>query len=106
MIFTILSHDRDAHVKDFSFLLDDKTLGWSVAPAYSLLYTKRVGGEHIMTIAGEDGRRPERSHMLELAKQVNISSNDSERIVMELRLLLSVGLNMLLWQESRKNVWI
>jgi len=76
MVFNVLAHNRDDHVKNFAFLLDDTTGDWSLSPAYDLLYTPGPGGEHTMTLAGE-GRNPGRSHMLRLAKQADVSRREA-----------------------------
>lgn len=88
MVFNVLAHNRDDHVKNFSFRLDDQTNEWSLSPAYDLLYTPGVGGEHTMTLAGE-GRTPGRSHILKLAGQVNVSRQDAERIISEVQSAVS-----------------
>jgi len=80
MVFNVLAHNRDDHVKNFAFLLDDTTGDWSLSPAYDLLYTPGPGGEHTMTLAGE-GRNPGRSHMLRLAKQADVSRREATAII-------------------------
>jgi serine/threonine-protein kinase HipA len=84
MIFNILAHNRDDHVKNFSYLLNDQTNEWSLSPAYDLLYTSGINGEHTMSIAGE-GKNPEQVHIFKLAKQVNVSKQDTERIITEVQ---------------------
>lgn len=63
MAFNVLAHNRDDHVKNFAFLMDDTTGEWSLAPAYDLAFAPGPGGEHTMSVAGE-GRHPRRSDML------------------------------------------
>jgi len=82
MVVNVLSHNRDDHVKNFAFLLDDEKAGWTLTPAYDLLFTPRPGGEHTMTVAGE-GRRPRRSHMLRLAEQADVSQREATTIIDE-----------------------
>lgn len=92
MAFNVLAHNRDDHVKNFAFLLDD-TAGsagspqggdWTLTPAYDLLFTPGPGGEHTMTIAGE-GRAPGLSNMLTLAEQAGLNRRDAVVIVEEVR---------------------
>jgi len=71
MVFNVLAHNRDDHVKNFAFLLDDASGDWSLSPAYDLFPTPGPGGEHTMTIAGE-GKNPTRSHILRLAEQAGV----------------------------------
>jgi serine/threonine-protein kinase HipA len=84
MVFNVLAHNRDDHVKNFAFLLDDATGDWTLTPAYDLLYTPGPGGEHTMTLAGE-GRNPGRSHMLRLAGQADVSQCEADNIIDEVR---------------------
>ena len=89
MVFNVLAHNRDDHVKNFAFILDDATGStassppsgdWSLSPAYDLLYTPGPGGEHTMTLAGE-GKNPGRSHMERLAQQADVSKREAAVII-------------------------
>jgi serine/threonine-protein kinase HipA len=84
MVFNVLAHNRDDHVKNFAFILDDTTGEWALTPAYDLVYAAGPGGEHTMTLAGE-GRDPGRSHMLRLAKQAGVSVREAESIMGEVQ---------------------
>jgi serine/threonine-protein kinase HipA len=75
MVFNVLAHNRDDHVKNFAFRMDDAG-EWRLAPAYDLVFTQGPGGEHSMTIAGE-GRKPGRTHLLSLAEPAGISSGEA-----------------------------
>jgi serine/threonine-protein kinase HipA len=54
--FNVLAHNRDDHVKNFSFLLnaDDE---WIFAPAYDLVFSYGPGREQSMLVMGE-GKNP------------------------------------------------
>jgi serine/threonine-protein kinase HipA len=80
MVFNVLAHNRDDHVKNFAFILDDDSGEWILSPAYDLLHTSGPGGEHTMTLAGE-GRSPGRSHFLRLGLQVGVSKPEADRII-------------------------
>jgi serine/threonine-protein kinase HipA len=84
MVFNVLAHNRDDHVKNFAFLLDDASGDWSLSPAYDLSLTPGPGGEHTMTIAGE-GKRPTRSHILRLAEQAGLPKRRAAAILDEVR---------------------
>lgn len=81
MVFNVLTHNRDDHVKNFAFRMTDAG-DWQLAPAYDLLFTEGPGGEHTMTVAGE-GRAPGRRHLLQLAGPAGISEADAESILDE-----------------------
>jgi serine/threonine protein kinase HipA of HipAB toxin-antitoxin module len=37
MVFNVLTHNRDDHVKNFAFRLNEEG-GWELAPAYDLVF--------------------------------------------------------------------
>jgi serine/threonine-protein kinase HipA len=79
MVFNVLTHNRDDHVKNFAFRMTDEG-GWELAPAYDLVFSPGPGGEHTMTVAGE-GRDPARRHLLQLAAPAGIPDREAESIV-------------------------
>ncbi len=79
MVFNVLSHNRDDHVKNFAFMIDEKG-EWVLAPAYDLVFAHGPGSEHTMTIAGE-GKAPGRRHMLKLAEKAGIPLRDAEVVI-------------------------
>ncbi|MBT3192428.1 MAG: HipA domain-containing protein, partial [Verrucomicrobia bacterium] len=81
MVFNILAHNRDDHVKNFAFILSAEG-DWRFAPAYDLTFTAGPGGEHTMTVAGE-GRRPTLAHVLSLAEGAGIEIAQARTIVDE-----------------------
>lgn len=80
MVFNILAHNRDDHVKNFAFLFDDVGLQWRLSPAYDLSWSAGPGGEHTMTIAGE-GKSPAMGHIQTLAQQAGISHHEGAEIM-------------------------
>lgn len=81
MVFNVLAHNRDDHVKNFAFRMTAEG-GWELAPAYDLVFSPGPGGEHTMTIAGE-GRAPAHSHLLKLADLAGIAGRDAQAILDE-----------------------
>lgn len=79
MVFNVLAHNRDDHVKNFAFRMAEDG-GWELAPAYDLVLTPGPAGEHTMTVAGE-GRAPARSHLLQLAGPAGISESEVDEIL-------------------------
>lgn len=51
MIFNVLAANQDDHGKNHSFLLDDKSRAWRLAPAYDLTYSPGISRG--MSISGE-----------------------------------------------------
>ncbi len=84
MVFNVLAHNRDDHVKNFAFILDDVAGDWALTPAYDLLYAPGPGGEHTMSLAGE-GMNPGRPHILRLAEQAEVSKREVAVIIDQVR---------------------
>jgi serine/threonine-protein kinase HipA len=65
--FNVLAHNRDDHVKNFSFLLSERN-EWIFAPAYDLVFSYGPGGEQSMLVMGE-GRNPGTAQLQALGEQ-------------------------------------
>jgi len=70
--FNVLAHNRDDHVKNFSFLLDARN-EWIFAPAYDLTFSYGPGGEQSMLVMSE-GRNPGTAQLQALGKQHGIKN--------------------------------
>lgn len=69
-VFNLLTHNRDDHAKNFSYILDSNN-NWKFSPAYDLTFSNGPGGEHSTTYLGI-GRNPNKKELLELAKKHSI----------------------------------
>ncbi|MCK5529282.1 MAG: type II toxin-antitoxin system HipA family toxin [Kiritimatiellae bacterium] len=81
MVFNILAHNRDDHVKNFAFIIDAHG-SWRFSPAYDLTFTYGPGGEHTMTVDGE-GREPNRKHIMNIAKGAGVKQSEAINIINE-----------------------
>jgi serine/threonine-protein kinase HipA len=70
--FNVLAHNRDDHVKNFSFLLNARN-EWIFAPAYDLVFSYGPGGEQSMLVMGE-GRNPGSAQLQALGKRHGIKN--------------------------------
>ena len=52
MCFNVLTHNKDDHTKNFSFLYTEDQ-GWRLAPAYDLTYSDTYWGEHTTSVNGK-----------------------------------------------------
>jgi len=78
-VFNVLSHNRDDHSKNFSFLMDaDGT--WTVSPAYDLTFSSGPAGEHSTMIMGE-GKKTTKEHLLKLASTCNVKKDKALEII-------------------------
>jgi serine/threonine-protein kinase HipA len=71
MVFNIATHNRDDHSKNFAFIWDTTDNAWRLSPAYDLMFSHGIQGEHTMTVAGE-GKSPNRQHINQIAKKFNV----------------------------------
>lgn len=51
MVFNVLAHNKDDHVKNFAFLHDGKR--WQFSPAFDLTFSRGMNNQHTTAIAGE-----------------------------------------------------
>lgn len=70
-IFNVLSHNRDDHAKNFSFLMDEHG-EWKLAPAYDLTFSSGPNGEQSTMVKGE-GRNPSINHLVKLGVEAGLS---------------------------------
>lgn len=80
-VFNVLSHNRDDHAKNFSFLMNAEGV-WTVSPAYDLTFSSGPAGEHSTMIMGE-GKAPTQEHLLKLAKVGEIKPNQALEIIQQ-----------------------
>jgi serine/threonine-protein kinase HipA len=78
MCFNVLTHNRDDHAKNFSFLYDDDK--WVLSPAYDLTYAEGPGGEHATAIDGE-GKNPASKHILSAARKAGLDLKRAQNIL-------------------------
>jgi len=78
-VFNVLSHNRDDHSKNFSFLMDREGQ-WSMSPAYDLTFSSGPRGEQSTMVMGE-GRNPNTDHLLKLAVEANIKEVRAAEII-------------------------
>lgn len=70
-VFNVLSHNRDDHGKNFSFLMDEHG-DWKLSPAYDLTFSSGPRGEQSTMVMGE-GKRPKASHLIKLGLEAKLS---------------------------------
>ncbi|RUM44272.1 MAG: type II toxin-antitoxin system HipA family toxin [Desulfocapsa sp.] len=99
MVFNVLTHNRDDHAKNFSFIFDMQTGTWALSPAYDITCTDGPGGEHSTTVNGE-GAHPSREQCIHLAGQYGISNRRAEEVFAE------VVAAVLRWQEFSEHAGV
>ncbi|RFS13318.1 type II toxin-antitoxin system HipA family toxin [Emticicia sp. C21] len=78
-VFNVLSHNRDDHAKNFSFLMD-KTGQWKLSPAYDLTFSSGPRGEQSTMVMGE-GKNPKEQHLVKLGLEAKLSKQLIDHII-------------------------
>jgi serine/threonine-protein kinase HipA len=79
MVLNVLTHNKDDHAKNFSFILQDGA--WELSPAYDLTFNHGMSGEHMTAIAGSGNPGP--AGLLKIAEVFHLA--DAEKIIDEVR---------------------
>lgn len=79
----VLACNRDDHLKNFAFLMDDKGV-WRLAPFYDFTFHTGPNGWQTLSVAGE-GENPSKDHLVKLAKQVDLRPRDAREIIDQTR---------------------
>ena len=84
MCFNVLTHNRDDHAKNFSFMFtEDK--GWRLAPAYDLTYSDTYFGEHTTSVNGK-GRDITDDDLVRIGTEGGLSGNKCRQILEHIRI--------------------
>lgn len=83
MAFNVFAHNRDDHVKNFSYLMD-RSGEWRFAPAYDIVFSQGPRGEHTMAVAGEAARPTERD-MLRVAEECDVDRRRAREMMRQVR---------------------
>jgi len=82
-VFNVLSHNRDDHSKNFSFLMDEQGQ-WKLSPAYDLTFSSGPGGEQSTMVMGE-GKNPRVEHLIKLGLEAKINTIQIDKIIDQTR---------------------
>jgi len=81
MVFNILSHNRDDHVRNHAFLCDARGV-WSLSPAYDLTFAEGPNNWHSLVVG--EGMNPTRADVEALARELDVDdANESIEAVTE-----------------------
>lgn len=82
-VFNVLSHNRDDHAKNFSFVMDE-TGEWKLSPAYDLTFSSGPRGEQSTMVMGE-GKHPTTQHLTALGQEAKIDPSKITDIIEQTR---------------------
>ena len=86
-VFNVMSHNRDDHAKNFSFVMDFKG-EWKLSPAYDITFSSGPSGQQSTTVLGE-GKDPSSEHLKALGKKANLDDKTIAGIIESTRHALS-----------------
>ena len=78
-VFNVMSHNRDDHAKNFSFIMDTKG-EWKLSPAYDITFSPGPGGQQSTTVLGE-GKNPSSAHLNTLGQKAKLNDNTVAKII-------------------------
>jgi serine/threonine-protein kinase HipA len=87
MVFNVLAHNRDDHVRQHAYLMDAQG-EWHLAPAFDLTFSHGPGGEHYMAVMGE-GREITRAHVEALGARHGIAVKQVATVIEKVRAAVS-----------------
>lgn len=86
-VFNVLSHNRDDHAKNFSFLMNEAG-EWKLSPTYDLTFSSGPGGEQSTMVLGV-GREITRDDLIQLGLRAKLSNKKMKEIIDQTRAALS-----------------
>lgn len=86
-VFNVLSHNRDDHAKNFSFLMDASG-EWKLSPAYDLTFSSGPGGEQSTMVLGS-GKKISRDDLIQLGLRAKLDSTIIKEIIDQTQAALS-----------------
>lgn len=83
MVFNVLTHNRDDHIKNHAFLMDHHGT-WRLSPAYDLSFSDGPGGEHHLSVNG-NGRNPTHEDLVAAGEGCGIRKRRVLEIIEQVR---------------------
>ena len=78
-VFNVMSHNRDDHAKNFSFIMDSKG-EWKLSPAYDITFSSGPNGQQSTMVLGE-GKDPSSAHLRALGQKSKLSDKTIAQII-------------------------
>ena len=84
MCFNVFGHNRDDHLKTFSWIYDASADCWHPSPAYDLTWSTTWYGEHTLTVNG-NSLNPGMEELAAVGKVAGLSASVCRQIAEEIR---------------------
>lgn len=78
-VFNVMSHNRDDHAKNFSFVMDSKG-EWKLSPAYDITFSSGPNGQQSTMVLGE-GKDPSSENLRALGKRAKLDNKTIVQII-------------------------
>lgn len=78
-VFNVMSHNRDDHAKNFSFIMDFKG-EWKLSPAYDITFSSGPRGQQSTTVLGE-GKDPSSENLRVLGERAKLDNKTIAQII-------------------------
>ena len=79
MCFNVYAHNRDDHLKNFTWIYDAETDSWHPSPAYDLTWSSTYYGEHTVTVNG-NGANPDMEDLIAVGSAAGIVKTKCRQI--------------------------
>jgi serine/threonine-protein kinase HipA len=83
MAVNVFAHNRDDHVKNFSFVMQPDGR-WDLSPAYDVVFSEGMNGWHSMAVAGE-AEKPTEADMLTVGEECGVEQGPAKEILTQVR---------------------
>ena len=84
MCFNVFAHNRDDHMKNFTWIYDPENDCWHPSPAYDLTWSTTWFGEHTTTVDG-NGKNPGMKELLAVGKKAGLKAANCKAIAEEIQ---------------------
>lgn len=84
MCFNVFAHNRDDHSKNFTYIYNETTDRWRLAPAYDLTYSNTYYGEHTTSVDG-NGKNPDKKELIAVGVAAGMSEMMCRKIADDIR---------------------
>ena len=79
MCFNVFAHNRDDHLKNFSWIYDSRLDCWHLSPAYDLTWSTTWFGEHTLSVNG-NSRDPDTEELVVVGTAAGIPEHTCRQI--------------------------
>ena len=86
MCFNVFAHNRDDHLKNFSWIYDETADCWHPSPAYDLTWSTTWFGEHTLTVNG-NSRDPAVNDLVAVGAAAGIPARLCRQVAEEIQVL-------------------